>query len=773
MKVHRLRACGFAVLASVALVSCSRDPEVVKRKYLQSGNRYFDKKQYKEASIMYRQALRKDARYGDAYYRLGLTQIRLGRLPEAVRSLRRAVELMPRAPEPRVQLGEIYLMALATTNPEQARQVDFLRNEIKTLADQLPVGSAARHRFLGYYHLSQQQFSEALAAFREAHRLEPFRPEVTLPLIETLLAANQTNEAVELARALTERQKDFGPAYDVLYVHYVRSNREAEAENVLKEKIANNPQQAAPVLQLAGHYHRLKREAEMRAALERLTSNLKQFPNAHQLVGDFYRAQRDPESALAQYELGMRHDATNRARYQKLKAQVLVDQGKRTEAAGLLEELLKQNPKDEEARAMRAALLIETGSREQVLTAVSELQAAVGRSPDNAVLRFNLGRALMRKGDVDLARTQFQEAVKRQPAYLPARLALAEVHLLRRDFAAALQAVREVLELDPANLPAKLLRTSALVAMGNTTQARADLEATLKQHPDSREARLQMATLDLSERRFKQAEQAFQALHQTAQPGDLRALMGLVETYAAQRQFDKSIALLKQEVAKNPDRPALRLALANDYVRAGQLDASIAEYQNLIQQNPEAGDLYLRLGESQRRKGDLVAAAASFRKCTELMPNEPGAHLALAMLQDQLKQTAQARSAYQKVLELQPDHPIALNNLAYILAETGGDLDQALTMAQRARQKLPQDPNVADTLGWIYIKKNLSDNAIEIFRELVRKEPGNPTFHYHLGVALYQKGDRLAARQALQAAMRNKPSADEAAKIKELMSKLG
>ena len=44
------------------------------------------------------------------------------------------------------------------------------------------------------------------------------------------------------------------------------------------------------------------------------------------------------------------------------------------------------------------------------------------------------------------------------------------------------------------------------------------------------------------------------------------------------------------------------------------------------------------------------------------------------------------------------------------------DLDQALTMAQRAVQAAPKSPEIADTLGWIYIKKNLSEEAIRIFR---------------------------------------------------------
>jgi Flp pilus assembly protein TadD len=80
---------------------------------------------------------------------------------------------------------------------------------------------------------------------------------------------------------------------------------------------------------------------------------------------------------------------------------------------------------------------------------------------------------------------------------------------------------------------------------------------------------------------------------------------------------------------------------------------------------------------------------------------------------------------------------------------------------------------VADTLGWIYIKKNLSDNAIEIFRDLTKKLPGNSTFHYHLGMALFQKGDRPSARKELQTALQSKPSQQEATKIKELLAKLG
>jgi predicted Zn-dependent protease len=85
---------------------------------------------------------------------------------------------------------------------------------------------------------------------------------------------------------------------------------------------------------------------------------------------------------------------------------------------------------------------------------------------------------------------------------------------------------------------------------------------------------------------------------------------------------------------------------------------------------------------------------------------------------------------------------------------------------------MPQATEIADTLGWIYLKKNLPDNALEIFRNNVTKQPNNPTYRYHLGMALFQKGDKVKAKQQLQAALSSKPSKEEEASIRELIAKI-
>ena len=74
MRSFRLVAVILAVL--VGFTSCSRDPKVVAKRYLESGNKYFDKGRYKEASIQYRNALKKDQKYGAAHYKLALVSMR-------------------------------------------------------------------------------------------------------------------------------------------------------------------------------------------------------------------------------------------------------------------------------------------------------------------------------------------------------------------------------------------------------------------------------------------------------------------------------------------------------------------------------------------------------------------------------------------------------------------------------------------------------------------------------------------------------------------------
>jgi Flp pilus assembly protein TadD len=198
----------------------------------------------------------------------------------------------------------------------------------------------------------------------------------------------------------------------------------------------------------------------------------------------------------------------------------------------------------------------------------------------------------------------------------------------------------------------------------------------------------------------------------------------------------------------------------------------VKNYTSVLAKEPKAADVLFKLAETYRRKGDLNQAIDSFRKSSQAAPNDSGPLLQLGLLMDGTGRRDQSKPIYEQILRIQADNPVALNNLAFIKAEEGTDLDSALGMAQRAFQAAPTSPDIADTLGWVYIRKNLSQEAVRVFTDLVKKYPAIPMYRMHYGMALIQKGDRPAAKRELETALKSGPSKDEAAKIQELLRTL-
>ena len=89
--------CAVALIL-VGLASCNRDPNVMKQIYLEKGNKWFDRGKYKEAMLMYRDALQKDKKFAEAHYRMALTFLKVNDVSDAVKSFRRADEFFKEDP---------------------------------------------------------------------------------------------------------------------------------------------------------------------------------------------------------------------------------------------------------------------------------------------------------------------------------------------------------------------------------------------------------------------------------------------------------------------------------------------------------------------------------------------------------------------------------------------------------------------------------------------------------------------------------------------------
>jgi tetratricopeptide (TPR) repeat protein len=570
---------------------------------------------------------------------------------------------------------------------------------------------------------------------------------------------------------LIAKEKTYSPMYDLLYVQYARQNNVAAAEDLLKLKVANNPTQSRYLVQLAGHYFFTGKKSDMEAVMQQL-SDEKKFPEGHLLAGDFYFFRlKDADSAQRQYEAAIKAFPKDKAIYQKKLVELFATTGKNQQANDLLAVLLKENPKDNDAIAMRAALMLTTGNRDQINLAANDLQALVTKSPQNHLYHFNLARALIAKQEIEPARLQLEEAIKIRSDFIMAREMLARIYMVKGEPSKALKEADGVLTLDKNNLQAHLIRSSALLGIGDKDKARAELDLITKVYPQNPEARFQVGMLAYEDKDFKKSEQIFAELYK-ANPNDTRGLAGETESMVAENRMGDAIKETQKAIAREPQRRDLQLVLAKYYNRAERYDEAIEIYKKLVAQDPRSPSLLMQLAETERLKGDLNSAIDTFRRCSQAAPSDTLCLLSLGMIFEATGKQDQAKPIWEQILKIQPDHPVALNNLAFIKAQEGVDLDQALTMSQRARQKMPNSPEVKDTLGWIYIKKNLSEDAVMVFKDLTAQVPTNPVFHYHYGMALLQKGDKPSAKREFEAALADNPSTGDAAKIKELLQKI-
>src|SRR5882762_7926361 len=121
----RLRVAGLVL--ALLFTGCSRDPNVRKQKYFESGTRYFDKGKYREAAIQYSNALQVDSRFAQAHYQLGETYLKLHDWNRAFQELSRSVELAPDNYAAQVDLANLLI---STRNWKQAQPyLDVLRNK--------------------------------------------------------------------------------------------------------------------------------------------------------------------------------------------------------------------------------------------------------------------------------------------------------------------------------------------------------------------------------------------------------------------------------------------------------------------------------------------------------------------------------------------------------------------------------------------------------------------------------------------------------------------
>jgi putative PEP-CTERM system TPR-repeat lipoprotein len=735
----------YAAALIVSLVWGCTDREQAKKQFFDNGNNFLKAGKYQEAIVEFRNALQQDDKYGEARLKLAEAYEGAGNRAAAYREFIRAADLIPGNDDVQLKAATYLLLAgqfedartraqtVIDRTPSNVQAQLILGNALAGMKDlegaireieeaiKLDPNSSTSYSSLAAVRIAQGDKEQARAAYQKAVEVDPRGVMAWLALANFQAAVGETADAENSIKRALEIDGKHLLANRMAAMFYVGSGRVAQAEPYLKTVAESGAPAAA--LQLADYYVATKRFSDARSTLAPLTNDPKTVGEAETRLAMMAYNEGDKKKgqALIDGVLG-RTPASVPALL--LKAQMLATEG---DISGAAERALAATKADPNHAQAHYALGVLRDRQRQRKEAIASFREVVRLNPRAAQAQVHLSRLTLQEGDAEGAVQLATSALSNAPGFPLARVTLVRGLIAQKEIARAEQELSSLIKQFP-KLPVIYALEGVLKAAKNDPAgARASFEKSMAMDPTQYEALAGLTTIDMLEGKLPQARTRIDS-RLAGEPNRLELLLLASRVYAAQRDFSKAEATLRRSIELDPSSSQAYALLAAVLLRSGRLEAARAEYDQIAQRDPK----------------------------------NIGAQTISAMIVQSQQKTEDARKRYETIVNADPTAAVAANNLAWLYAEEGSKLDEALRLAQGAAARLPKSAEVHDTIGWIYVKKELPMLAVPAFEKSVELAPDNPSYRYHLGMAYSRGGDAAKARAALQQALKLKPDYSEA-----------
>jgi len=723
--MKRQAAWAVVLVAVVAGSGCGMVKDFRKNRHLKAAEGYVAAKKYKEATIEYRNALRYDPQNLAALKQLGLAYYENGQLGEAYPPLKRYHDQNTGDLVVRQKLGVIYLMGRA---PDKARAEAeaILVQQPQNLDALLLIAESAD---------TPEEVQDAIRRL-EQNRAALGEPDRVARALGALHARNRDlPKAEQEFQAAVSSKPDSAEAHLALARLHLGKRELAEAEKEFKAAADLAPAGSFARLQLADFYLLTRRVDEAVKVLTQITTEAPDaFPAWLRLAEvAFARGQLEEAQTAISAVLGKSADNASAL---VIQARIHLAKREPAKAVEAAQKAVKAQPANGLAHYTLAVAQAASGNNALALSAAKD---AVARAPMLTDAVFLLAELELQSGDTVAASAGLKAYLEKQPKDPRAWEALGKAQLRSRDTAGAYASFAKTIELAPASPRGPYLLGMALRAAGKTAEAKQLFEKALAMAPGYTEPLEQLATMSFVEK-------------------DPQAAISRIE-----RQ-----ALLE------PKSASLQYLLGRAYQASGDLKQAEKAFMKAVELNPEAAPAYVSLGQIYGASKEYDRAIAELDKALVARPDQPAALMLKSIAQQMKGDATGAREGYEKLLKTNPRFAPAANNLAWMLAEEGPgkDLQRAFLLAQGARDAAPQDPQIADTLGWVMYKQGAYPRAEQLLREAAEKLPTNAEVLYHLGMAQAKIGRNDDARASLSKSLELSASHPGAAEAKATLATL-
>lgn len=742
------------------------------------------------------------------FYVVGLTYILIAAAAPAARAQSSKVEEpKPKAEKPDANADRSTLFTLPGEDPPRPfvplhpRTVEERKHLDATVA--FSVARALEDR---------RKWSEAIDLLEQALKLEPDSVTVLRRLSALCFALGRTEQGVTYSKRVLETEPGDTATITRLVSYYKNRNDVAGAESVLNDVLANPKLDKHAAGRLVADYElgklyagRLKRPDKaadafarvMEALDDKAANGLSQADqnrvlggdeaSAYQEFGDaFAKAERYDLAAKA-FERGLVYEPDDPTLPLRL-AETLLKQNKGNEALARVEAFLKRQPQDMEGYELQAKILTSL-KREAEIT--PRLEEAAKADSKNVALQYLLADRYREIGQVERAEAMYKSLLAAQPT-AQGYGALAAT-LFRRKKAEDLLKVLEQAVTRPGGLDAVQEQVKGVV--DDPEMADKMLTAGLKLYSaDPPELdRPGLSVLSFIATRANKLDKLLPiqklSLKRNPTPQGYKEVVLILDGL---KKFGEAIATIDEMLAKFPEeRNAGMLAeLSKDYRLADRLDDAVKAGREALKLDPNSLDALVQLNAalSQTGKadeaadllraaikkdpanpllaallGDLLAKAGRneealtlFKGMLDKFPNNDEvirtARSNLSIIYVNMGDYAKGEAELEALLERNADDAGVNNDLGYLYADQGKNLEKAEAMIRKAVQEDSDNTAYLDSLGWVLFKRGKVKEALEPLekaaKQLSETSSSDATIFEHLGDVYFQLQDAAKAKSA-------------------------
>ncbi len=756
MNFSRLLIVIYSILVLMFMSGCS-DPEKKREKHYKRAQEYIKIEDEKSAIIELKKAIQLDPKYADARYQLALLYLKAGDARKAFGELQRTTSIDPQNLDAGVKVAEFLL--LSKNREESRKYVEQVLFQDPDYQNGLAL--------LANLELLDGNFDKAKKTIDRAISLNDSIDKYYNIKGRILVAQKQMEEGEKNFLKAIELKPDYFANYKTLLLYYEQQQNESAVQQLLDHMTRKFPDNPQLHLMLSRVHQRKGKLEEAEQALLKAQEVSENAPSYRLLLAEFYKKTEKYDIAEETLRTALT-DFPDDLQIQVTLGELLFELRKFDKAKNIMDSILESNPANGGANLIKARFMIKDNKYEEALEIITPLLSDYPKWSDPF---YYSALSHLRIGKPELAQKSIELATQNSPAKDRYHALAAQIHLIRGNSSEASKEASIALRINPHNLVAvkilaksfnqskdfekslqlmsklnpqavehdqELLESKAMaqLGLGKNHDAKKALTQLLKISPENSKALALLIALN----NYKDVSSAIDFVSQHISSGESAGHYNLLgDLLVKNKEFDRALTAYQKAQILRPKDPRSYILSARLLALLGKTEDEKAKYQELLGVNPDSIPALMGLAGCYEKTGDLLLA----------------------------------KETYMQVLKLNPAMAAAANNLAWLIAsEDEGDLGEALRLAMQAKQALPDQPHIADTLGWVHYQRNSYPLAITQFRQALEKRPGDPTINYHLALALHGNGDLEDAVNSLKSALDTGTDFPEKSEATALLQKL-